>query len=71
MTGAALQHMLQLGDQSLLDLIISNAVVFSRMKPYQKGQVMDLLGQRGLHQEVHGQQQHLHVSSCSYHCTLA
>lgn len=60
-TGAAFQHMIQLGNESLLVLVMSNAVVFSRMKPYQKGQVMDLLGHRGLHKDREGQQQHLNV----------
>ena len=61
MTGAAFEHMLQLGNQSLLEIVMRNVVVFSRMKSHQKGQVMDLLGTRGLHQIVAGQQQHLPV----------
>lgn len=61
-TGAAFEHMLQLGDQALVETVIRNAVVFSRMKPHQKGQVMDLLGARGLHQVIGGQRQHLPVS---------
>ena len=62
MTGAAFEHMLQLGDQSLLDTVMRNVVVFSRMKSHQKGQVMDLLGTRGLYQVIDGQRQHLAVS---------
>ena len=62
-TGAAFEHMLQLGDQSLLEIVMHNVVVFSRMKSEQKGQVMDLLGSKGL-QHVHGgQQQHIAVST--------
>ena len=62
MTGAAFEHMLQLGDQSLLETVMRNVVVFSSMKSHQKGQVMDLMGTKGLHQIVAGQQQHLPVS---------
>ena len=61
-TGAAFDHMLQLGDRSLLEAVMRNVVVFSRMKSHQKGQVMELLGTKGLHQIVAGQQQHLPVS---------
>ena len=61
-TGAAFEHMLQLGDLALLETVMRNAVVFSRMKPHQKGQVMDLLGTRGLHQVIDGQRAHLPVS---------
>ena len=63
--------MLQLSDQSLLETVMSNVVVFSRMKPYQKGQVMDLLGTRGLHRIVAGQQQHLPVSHHVEHPHIA
>ena len=62
MTGAAFEHMLQLGDRSLLETVMCNVVVFSRMKPHQKGQVMELLGSKGLHLVIDGQQQHLPVS---------
>lgn len=61
-TGAAFEHMLQLGDPSLLESVMRNVVVFSRMKSHQKGQVMDLLGSTGLHLNVGGHQQHLPVS---------
>ena len=61
-TGAAFERLLQLGDQALVETVMRNVVVFSRMKPHQKGQVMDLLGTRGLHQVVDGQRQHLPVS---------
>ena len=39
-----------------------NVVVFARMKSHQKGQVMDLLGERGLHQIFKGQPRHVPVS---------
>ena len=61
MTGAAFEHMLQLGDQSLLETVMRNVVVFSRLKPYQKGQVMDPLSSRGLHTVIDGQQHHFPV----------
>ena len=60
-TGAAFEHMLQLGDIGLLETVMRNVVVFSRMKSHQKGQVMDLLGTRGLYQTVDGQREHLPV----------
>ena len=60
-TGSAFEHMLQLGDSALLETVMRNVVVFSRMKPHQKGQVMDLLGLRGLHTLREGQQQHFPV----------
>ena len=63
-TGAAFEHMLQLGNQSLLDVVMRNVVVFSRMKSRQKGQNMDLLGSRGLHANINGQQRHIAVSPC-------
>ena len=64
-TGPALEQLLQLGDLPLLETVMRNVVVFSRMKPHQKGQVMDLLSTRGLHQLIDGQQQHLPVRACS------
>ena len=60
-TGAALEHILQLGNASLLEAVMAGAVVFSRMKPHQKGQVMSLLSSRGLHHLIQGQQHHLQV----------
>ena len=62
MTGAAFDHMLQLRDQALLETVMRNVVVFSRMKSHQKAQVMDLLSSRGIHQVVEGQRHHLPVS---------
>ena len=54
-TGDALQLLLQLPDVSVLNAVMRNVVVFARMKPFQKGQVMNLLNARGLHQ-MHGGQ---------------
>ncbi len=48
-TGDALEALLQQHDLSLLETVLRNAVLFSRMKPHQKGQVMDLLGINGIH----------------------
>ena len=65
-TGDALEHMLQLEDTSLLEAVMRNAVVFARMKPHQKGQVMDLLGAVGIHQLFDGQPRHIQVRhACS------
>ena len=49
-TGDALQLLLQLPDESALMAVLHTAVVYARMKPHQKGQIMDLLGMRGLYQ---------------------
>lgn len=62
-TGAALEHILQLGNASLLEAVMNSVVVFSRMRPYQKGQVMSLLSSTGLHQLIQGQQHHLPVGA--------
>lgn len=60
-TGDALKLMLQLPDTSLLEAVMRNAVVFARMKPHQKGQVMHLLGTVGLHQLFDGRHRHIQV----------
>ena len=60
-TGDAFETMLQLKTASLLETVMRNAVVFSRMQPHQKGQVMDLLGVRGLQQPNQGHPRHLQV----------
>ena len=54
-TGDAFEYLLQHSDLSLLDRVMRTAVVFSRMQPGQKGQVMDLLSVRGMHQLFDGQ----------------
>lgn len=61
-TGPAFEHMLQHEDLSVLETIMLNVVVFARMRSHQKGQVMDLLGARGLHQVFNGQQRLIPVS---------
>ena len=60
-TGDAFEQLLQLSDVSLLEAVMRNAVVFSRMQPHQKGQVMDLLGSRGIHQPFEGHPRHIQV----------
>ena len=60
-TGEAFEYLLQMQDVSLLEAVLRNAVVFSRMQPHQKGQVMDLLGSRGIHQPYQGQPRHIQV----------
>jgi magnesium-transporting ATPase (P-type) len=64
-TGDALEYMLRMRDMSLLEAVMRNAVVFSRMQPHQKGQVMDLLGSRGIHQRFEGQPRYIQVGKPS------
>ena len=61
-TGAAFDHLLQHGPLSMVHTVMRTAVVFARMKPHQKGQVMGLLGSAGLHHTFQGQSRHLLVS---------
>ena len=67
-TGEAFELLLQLPDESALYAMMQNVVVFARMKPHQKGQVMHLLGLRGLHQRCQGRQRHLPVSKHRHPC---
>lgn len=60
-TGPALGRLLQLSDLSVLETVMRSAVVFSRMQPHQKGQVMDLLGMMGIHQIFNGQSRFIPV----------
>ncbi len=60
-TGPALEGLLQLSDLSVLETVMRSAVVFSRMQPHQKGQVMDLLGMMGIHQIFNGQSRFIPV----------
>ena len=60
-TGDALEALLQHHDMSMLETVMHSVVVFSRMQPHQKGQVMDLLGMTGVHQLFHGQPRHVAV----------
>jgi len=64
-TGDALEYMLRMHDMALLEAVMRNAVVFSRMQPHQKGQVMDLLGTRGIHQHFEGQPRYIQVGKPS------
>lgn len=61
-TGEAFEHMLQHAEPALLECVMRHVVVFARMKSRQKGQVVELLSHRGLHQMVHGQEHHIPVS---------
>ena len=61
-TGGAFEHMLQQADLSVIETVMRNVVVFARMRSHQKGQVMDLLGSRGLHHSYKGQPRHIPVS---------
>ena len=62
-TGDAFQLLLQLPYESALDVVLHNAAVYARMKPHQKGQLMDLLSVRGLYQ-LHGRNLR-HIQVCS------
>lgn len=64
-TGDALEHLLQHHDLSVLEIVMRNVVVFSRMQPHQKGQVMDLLGMQGIHQLFNGRSRHIPVGNNS------
>ncbi|KAL0046765.1 hypothetical protein WJX82_009387 [Trebouxia sp. C0006] len=58
-TGPAFAHLLKQEDPSVLELVMHNVVVFARMQSHQKGQVMELIGARGLHQMLDGQSRHI------------
>ncbi|DBA85704.1 TPA: hypothetical protein ACH3X1_005275 [Trebouxia sp. C0004] len=58
-TGAAFEHLLQQEDLSVLEAVLQNAVVFARMRPHQKSQVLSLLGAGGLHQVFQGRHRHI------------
>jgi len=60
-TGAAFEHLLQQEDLSVLEAVLQNAVVFARMRPHQKAQVLSLLGASGLHQVFRGRHRHIQV----------
>ena len=60
-TGEAFQLLLQLPNESALGTVMRNVVVFARMKPHQKGQVMNLLNARGLHHMYAGEPRHIQV----------
>ena len=60
-TGAAFEHLLQQEDLAVLHAVLQNAVVFARMRPHQKAQVLSLLGGGGLHQVFQGRHRHIPV----------
>ena len=60
-TGAAFEHLLQQEDLSVLESVLQNAVVFARMRPHQKAQILSLLGTAGLHQVFQGHHRHIPV----------
>ena len=62
-TGNSFEQLLQQSDVSVLELVMRSTIVFARMQPSQKGQVMDLLGRRGIHQMFQGQPRHIQVYS--------
>ena len=68
-TGTAFHHLLQMSDLSILETVMHNAVVFARMKPHQKGQMIDLLSVRGLHQMHLGCARYIQVR-CILLCLL-
>ena len=63
-TGPAFACLLQQPNQALVQSVILNSVAFTRMKSEQKGQLMELLGSKGLHHIVTGQRQHIQVFFC-------
>ena len=66
-TGPAFEQMLLQADPSAVHAVMSSVAVFARMRAQQKGQVMGMLGTRGLYDTLQGEQRHLPVSS---HLTL-
>ena len=60
-TGPAFEYLLQQPNQALVQAVMLNSVAFTRMRSHQKGQLMDLLGRKGLHHMLNGQRQHILV----------
>ncbi|KAL3147625.1 hypothetical protein ABBQ38_014675 [Trebouxia sp. C0009 RCD-2024] len=58
-TGPAFDYLLQQPNQVLIQTVMLNCVAFTCMKANQKGQLMELLGRRGLHQVLNRQQRHI------------
>ena len=52
MTGPAFEHLLGQEDVSVVETIMGSVAVFARMRSHQKGQVVDMLGPRGLYQNM-------------------
>ena len=71
-TGDAFERLLRFGDLSMVETVMHSAVVFSRMQPVQKGQVVDLLGSRGIHQLFDRQPRHIqvHYGMCHFLCCI-
>lgn len=62
-TGAAFELLLTQQDLSVLEVVMRNVVVFARMQPHQKGQVMDLVTKRGMHQMTPSGSRYIPVSN--------
>ena len=60
MTGPAFEVLLQ-ADASVVHAVMGSVAVLARMRGQQKGQVVDLLGRRGLHLTIQGEQRHISV----------
>lgn len=71
LTGNSFEYILQQCDYSVLETVLRTAVVFARMKPYQKGQVMDLVGTRGIYQMRNGQSRFIQVTRLMLSCVTA
>lgn len=71
LTGNSFEYILQQCDYSVLETVLRTAVVFARMKPYQKGQVMDLVGTRGVYQIRNGQSRFIQVTHLMLSCVTA
>ena len=61
-TGAAFELLLQQQDLSILEVVMRSVSVFARMQPHQKGQVMDLVTMRGIHQMASSGSRYIPVS---------
>ena len=60
-TGAAFQHLMQQPDLAPLEAVLRTAVVLARMQPHQKGQAVELLTVKGVHQMYLGTPRHIQV----------
>ena len=67
-TGPAFEYLLQQPDQALIQAVMLNCVAFTRMKAHQKGQLMELLGTKGLPQMLDGERRYIPVQ-CPLHAT--
>ena len=62
-TGAGFELLLQQSDLSTLEVVMHSSIVFARMQPHQKGQVMHLVTHHGLHQMTSNGSRFIPVSS--------